>query len=444
MKKQIIDLALADAVHFLEKANTSKTFKNITEKYIEKHNKGIFVNFSYNSSNAESLFKSLERKYSFRLDSQSTFPFSRDRVLKVSKLRDKVDGKKRKLFDRSTTLSKIEKSYHQVNSYLNVKDNYMSLGQAPENLEDVLVNAFHEGDALTVHASLLQFEKRNTQNSIKQQKKLDGMLQNIQSQTRYVEYELKHVDELFLKQVLKRYFASIEEHARKLFNTKQVYVIYSEADWIRKYSEQKNHFHLDLKQIGSLTKYETEMILFIEENAHKMFNLLIQHGEFSYSVGESNTSSRYKKYNEYPEHEAYLMWEEKLNTFQKENPLFASTIHLYDEMKHALGKESFSANTLLKYAFKQFPQHIIDEYNFILNEKETADKKRFEFKPVTKEIPSIVEAFSELKFEVEQKQDMNYWYASRKVKYNDIIHSISNDEYELCMGKVKKEEEEWI
>jgi len=439
-----MDLALADAVHFLEKANTSKTFKNIVEKYIKKHNKGIFVNFSYNSSNAEGLFKSLERKYSFRLDSKAILPFSRDRVLKVSKLSDKVDDKKRKLFDRSTTLSKIEKSYHQVNSYLNVEDNYMSLGQAPENLEAVLVNAFHEGDTLTVHALLLQFEKRNTQNSIKQQKKLDDMLKNIQSQTRYVEDELKHVDELFLKQALKRYFTSIEKNARKLFNNKQVYVIYSEADWIKKYSEQQNHFHLDLKKMGSLTKYETEMILFIEENAHKMFNLLIQHDDFSYSVGESNTYSRYKKYGEYPEHEAYLMWEEKLNAFQKENPLFASTIHLYDEMKHALGKGSFSADALLKYAFKHFPQHIIDEYNFILNEKEKADKQRFEFKPVTKEIPSIVEAFPELKFEVEQKQDMNFWYAMRKVKYNDVIHSISNDRYELYLNKVKKEEDEWI
>lgn len=438
-----MDLALTDAVHFLEKANTSKTFKNIVEKYIEKHNKGIFVNFTYNSSNAEGLFKSLERKYSFRLDSKAVLPFSRDRVLKISKLLDKVDDKKRKLFDRSTTLYKIEKSYHKVNSYLNVEDNYVSLGPTPENLEDVLVNAFHEGDTLIVHASLLQFEKRNAQNSINQQNKLDSMLRNIQSQTRYVEYELRHIDELFLKQVLKSYFASIETHARKLFNNKQVYVIYNEADWIKKYAEQKNRFHFDLKQIGSLTKYETEMILFIKENAHKMFNLLIQHDEFSYSVGESNTYSRYKKYKEYPAHEAYLMWEEKLNTFQKENPLFASTIHLYDEMKHALGKGSFSSDTLLKYTFAHFSQSTINEYNFILQEKEKSDKQRFEFKPVTKEIPSIVETFSELEFKVEQKQNMNYWYATRKVKYNDIIHSISNDEYELCMGKVKKEEEEW-
>lgn len=444
MKKQIIDLALADAVSFLENVNTSKTFKNITEKYIQKHNKGIFVNFTYNASNAESLFQCLEGKYSFRISPKVVKPFSRDKVLNISRLLDKVDDTKRKLFDRRTALKKIQKSYHQMNSYLKVEDSYISISDIPANVEDVLVNAFQEGNALTVHASLLQFEMRNVKSSIKKEEKLNDMLRNVQNHTRYVENELKHVDELFFKQVLKRYYSSIEAHAKKLFNNKEVYVIYNETEWVKKYFNQRNQFYFDLKPISTLTKYETEMITFIEENAHKMFNLLIQHGEFSYSIGESNTSSRFKKYSENSAQQEYEKWEEALTEFQKENPLFSSTVHLYDEMSHALGKDAFSADALLQYTFKHFPQDLIDRYNFILKAKEKAEKDRYEYKPVTKEIPSIVEAFSELTFVVEQKQNMNYWYVTHKKKYNDVIQSISNDEYELCLNKVKKEQEEWI
>ncbi len=436
VKKNIINIALKEAAQFLGRLNTSKTFKAITDKYIKKHNKGIFVNFTFNAVDSSILFKGFQHKYSFETDKEVILPFNRNKVVHISNLNKKIDAKTRKLMEIQSNIRKVKARYKKTKEELHLlkDEDIVTLNKPTSLIEEQLLESFHNGDTLTVNDTLLALELHRIKYQLKVQRQLRNMLQITTQNTPYVEKALEEAETAFLKQVLKRYFTSIETQAQLIFGNAKLFVGYDEDEWVKDYHKAKKEFHFDDKVMGNLTPFETRMMRYIEDNCFK-YQLLVRKDEFSYSIGNHTRYGYFlPKKASYVELE-YKQWEQEYLKFQEQNPEFLSSVRLYEDLSSTVGKDIFSANALIQYIFKNFSQDMINQYNFLNKQLEKAEKAQHEYSYKIKKAPDILEAFPEIQFEVKQKQSMAHWIVSRKKEYEDIITTVCNNEYELRLAE---------
>lgn len=436
MQKNIVDLAITEAASYMEKLNTSRTYQNIVEKYIDKHNKGIFVDFTFNTNTAAGLFRYFEGIYNFKSSKEVTKPFSRDKVIKISNLNSKVKKKRRELNDKEEVYKKIQSRYRKLALHFGLK--IPKAYELPEDKFSHLIDAYSKGDTVHVSTSVLELELENIAKQIKIQYDLEAMLGKVSNNIPYVEYELKHIEEEFFKCVLRTYFSVIREHSSRLFDKEKVYVIYNEKEWLRMYKEERERTNNlnSVQTIGDSSKIDTFMILFIQKNFN-MFDLQVNKGEFSYAIGNRFTRTHFKNTPDEYNESNFEKWEKTLLSFQKQHSEFSVAVSVYNDIVASVGKNEESAHILLKYLFDKFPTELINEYNYITGEKRKAREKQTSFKPRNIEFPTIIQTFPNLNFVIRQVQDMNYWYALQQKKYNDVMCSISNDEYELKLYELK-------
>ncbi|MCU7667858.1 hypothetical protein [Bacillus thuringiensis] len=438
MQKNIVDLAITEAASYMEKLNTSRTYQNIVEKYIDKHNKGIFVDFTFNTNTATGLFRYFEHTYNFKSSKEVIKPFSRDKVIKISNLNSKVRKKKRELNDKEEVYKKIQSRYRKLALHFGLK--MPKTYELPEDKFSHLIDSYSKGDTMHVSTSVLELELENISKQIKIQNNLEEMLGNTSNNIPYVEYELKHVEEEFFKCVLRKYFSLIQEYSSRLFDREKVYVIYNEKEWLSSYKKERergNNLN-SIQTTGDSSKIDTFMILFIQKNFN-MFDLQVNKEEFSYAIGNHSTRTRFKNTPDEDKESEFEKWEKILLSFQEQHSEFSVAVSVYNDIVASVGKSEESAHILLKYLFDKFPTELINEYNYITGEKRKAREKRTSFKPKNIEFPTIVQTFPNLNFVIRKVQDMNYWYALQQKKYNDVMCSISNDEYELTLYELKED-----
>lgn len=432
MKKDILHLAMDETILHIKEMKTSKTFKSITEKYIKLHNMGIFINFSFNSSDATGLFGSFSHRYNFPIEIEIKKEFNRDRVLYFADLErgrvDKIKSLKNELRNNNDIVEEFERSI----KHFNLKLPSTSILSTP----GVIEKSYNENDLITLVLGLFFNRKKELEMKIRKTEKDLTYIRNSSNKIRYAEDELQNTEVEFFKIVLKRYISAIERYATSMFMNKKVCVVYSEKEWIEFYKTKRNNERNLSSTINGISNFEYMMIDLLKEKTTKI-KVKIYDTEFTYTVSKSGINCDYAKEPINPYKERLKDLYVQFDNFKEEYPEFFLATKLLSQLDSKVKHNDSLKIIIVNFLRANNSVDVISRYDCLV--KEIQDNEKQKFSPLMNIVrPKFNEVFPHLKIDTQKEKDMAYWYALQQEKYNEVIVSLSNNEFVFPLLKYPK------
>lgn len=431
MQKNIIELAKEEAITYLKNLDTSRTFKQIVDRYIKLHNKGIFINFRFNSSDATGLFGSFSHFYNFKIDSHINPEFRRDRVLLFGNLEKKQRNKINMYEKELEQIRSIENRFRESSRHfeLNLKD----VSVPTDITKEYLLDTYRNNEFLNFTSAAISLRKKNARDNEKTSRNLISLVNKLERDMRYVESELKHIELQYFKLVLKKYFDSIGLYAAQLFSVPKAIAIYREKEWLKFYTEKRdrtlNYYSSDV----NLSNFESFIIQIIEDNIDK-FSLKLFDDKYVYSVSNSHTSVDLLHK---PKNNIETKIEELNNAYREfvnQYPEFVVAVRTINDTAQKLDSQDHLLLNILSFIRQHYPGEIFEEYNNIVCKIQEAEKEKYSPESYPN-LPDFYASFSNLTFDIKKEKDLAYWYALKEERYNDVIQSITNKSYILPLTK---------
>lgn len=427
MTKNIIDIALHETKNYIKKLNTSKVFKNITDSYIHKHNKGFHVGFTYNSTDAKGLFSVFPHWYGFELEIDINPEFNRNREVHLINLDNRLNTEIKNLLDKKSRYRKIKNTHNELIASSSI--------EVPLQPNGKLVSTEHELGAAEFSSRLLDAILMDLKEKIERKKKHQHIIKSVWSSIHYPQTSLKHIEIEYFKKILCVYMSSIQMHVRKLFKNDEVYVLYKEKEWISGYEDYREKEKNGAQATDGLSRVENCILSYIQKKFNA-FSIQLHKEDFVFTIAKSFRDVSLKKNAVQNPKNQMQKWETDYRNFVERHPEFNLLLNLRNEIIYALDDKEPSVQLIMKYIFNTHTQQIIDEYNSLIKQKNEINKLHNNNSYRTgQDFPALQVAFPHVAFEVRTERDLGLSFALKEDIYNDVLVRVHNDAYNLTLSK---------
>lgn len=410
-KINILNQSRQEAMDYLKTLKTSNHFTHLIERYAKIHNKGIFVDFSYNSRNAVDLFDVLLQRYASDAPLLTGLrkDFSRNKVVKIKEIEKRMQQKERAVEKRHRDFKEFDNTYQHL--LMDLKSEIQ-----PEHKSNLV------GVEVVLGYEKQEYEKES-QNLKSAQRVIHTTLKN-----RRILTSVTHAAELiYLKLVVDFYMKRVESYLRGLFGTERLHLSYHTKDFLDRYK------NVDYPRVVAegLSPFEGRLMKTLED-CSTLFSVQIFTEEQIYKFSEkqffaSELKEANKKKADYP----LIVLDEQLQQLYLTHPDFYIYLKIAGDMDNKHYEQSEEYLTLRHFLLNSISKEVIEEYNHIVKEMQKIKQPEQRVAPKRKPLPSLSEHFPDLQFEFGQELDLGYKFGLNEVRYNTVFVAVSNDRLTL-------------
>lgn len=410
-KLNILLQSRQETMNYLIALNTSKHFSNLINRHAKLHNKGIFVNFSYNARNAVDLFDVLLRRYASDAPLLEGLrpEFSRSKVVRIKEMEKRIQQKERGMEKRHRDFREFDNTYQQL--LMDLKSSIQ-----PEHKSSLV------GVEVVLGYEKQEYEKES-QNVKNAQRVIHTTLKN-----RRVLTSVTHDAELvYLKLVVDFYMKRVESYLRELFGTERLRLSYHTKDFVDRYK----NVDYPRMSVEGFSPFESRLMKTLED-CSTLFSVQIFTEEQIYKFSEKQFfSTEVKEANKKKEDYPLIVLDERLQELYRTHPDFYIYLKMSGDMNNKNYGQSEEHQILRHFLLNSISKQVIDEYNQIVKEMQELKQPVQPAAPKRKPLPSLSEFFPDLQFEFGQELDLGYKFGLNKVKYNPVFVAVSNDRLSL-------------
>lgn len=412
--------SLLKSIHHLKSLSTVTHFEHVINRYLNLHNKGIFVDFSYNSLNANDLFGVLFQRYGVTPPENLYVQpkFTRMKKVKIDSIRTRIEQTMKSNSQNYSDFKKIEMQF--VDSKGDIQS---------------FLNSSHLA-TLDIVDTVFKLEKEKFE---KEKKSAQSMLQVLRftvNNTRRVTTATENSELMYFDLILDFYMKQVASYLKELFQNETLYVTYDKQTWREYFRSANNTIH-----DHELSSFENRIIQTITQNKGS-FTVEVKTVDYSYKFSKTSFWKEYIDVTKYqPTRRSTEDIELKLEGLYKKYPDFYLILRASQGFKNTYQTDTDAYHSLNYLLHHVFSKEVIEEYNQLINELNDIKKEHTKTSFPTREpIPTIQDVFPHLVFNIGQQLDWGYKIGLNQEKYNDIILSVSNDTHSLTFEEQIEED----
>lgn len=428
MSENVIELALNEALEHLKKLNIKQHYRNLLSRYMDYHNKGIYVHFNFGALKTADYFGHYVNRYGLPKEMLKLLndkkPF--DVRMRVYELKNRLE-KRKAGFEKD--LRRWEKLLGELKDDLSSLDKVddIKLIEAGRSLITIYENKIDE----------LTFQKDGLRKAI-------DNLRRMETQYKRIYEEFQNSDIQLLIHIVKYFMKALEKYLLKLFKNETVRLVYSTKDITKHYLESKNNSRIELYPDDELSVFEREIIGFLEQ-VKRRFKIFLEKDGLIYRLTASEHYfvpyiERSNKENFSSEKERLLV---PIQQFFNENRGFYLLLSAMANVEEKFGDDEV-VKEIHESLYKLYPEKTILKYYQLihdlkqkLNEFEGRETAEAQCYIDTKAIEKMIKDFPLLHFKHGVKEDENYNFIMKcynidhEKKFIYYIDEIANGEFLL-------------
>lgn len=416
-KINILEEGMKETVAYIKSLSTAFHFERIVERYIVLHNKGIFVDFNYNSLNAIQLFEVLLKRYGADRSYMNIInpTFSRASVVRTREIEKRLEHKKADVERRHRKFYELKQLKRQIEDQLN------------PTLTKEFLNTQEGVDYI------FSTEQANYEKELDRLKRQLDFLKRKDKNRRSATSATASYEQMVFRVVLSFYMKRLEAYLKDIFQTEQLSVVYDEKEWLKSFNQTPYSYATE----KGMTPFEQRMQNVISQNA-QLFSIKLFTPEQIYTLSKSGIySTNVNRADTQNKENPLADVESRLLSLYQNNQHFFLLMKLMGAWSESGYEESQETRSLKQLIFQNVSSEVINEYNRLLEEvRKVRNKPKKTFENRTKSTPKINEVFPQVHFEIGQIQDLGYKFALGEERYVTVLLSVSNGDFILPLNKV--------
>lgn len=384
----IVKQAFTETVEYLKRLDVKKHHKNLLLKYMDCHNKGIYIHFDYLSSNPQGYYGYYVNRYGL---SKEMLSFLHDQMpqdvrLKIIRLKNKTEKEMKEVSERL-------KAWHDVWDTFNNKINTW------EGEKDPIWTK--------IFSSLIDIYSRKIDEMSAKKMKLQCAMDNLErmeESIRRIGNSFNNADKQILKLVIKHFIGILSKYLSELFG-REARIIYSMDEIKKNYFKNKNQILPFFDP--NMSHFESGVLGFLKKNMMNMFKIEVETDEKIYCLTACGTNFSLMaklKCNLPSKYAIYTQMREFLNKNKALEFLLGELSVVSEFVKDESAKEEIG-----DLIVRLLPGEVIETYLDLLNEYKK-HHGTWESMHLWEEeaIKQMKEDFPALQFDVEKKENKIY------------------------------------
>lgn len=432
MRENIVELALNETLEYLKRLNIKQHYRNLLSRYMDYHNKGIYVHFNFGALKTADYYGYYVNRYGLPDEMLNLLNDKKpyDIRMKIFDLKKKIEKKKtsinQDLRQWRNLLTELKNELSRVSHFDDIK--LMQAGQSLISIYDQKI------DKLTFQKDCLEKASEN--------------LRRMENQYKRIYEEFQNADVQLVIHIVKYFIKTLEKYLFKLFKNETVRLDYSMKDITNRYLENKNNRRIELYPDHEMSIFEREMIGFLDQ-VKRMFKIVIEKDSLVYRLTASEyyfvprIEQRKKRESFTAEKERlFVPIQEFLNEHKGFYLLLTAMVNVErnfgdDEVIKAINEslyKLYSEKTILKY------YQLSHDLRQKLNEFEGKGTEEAQYYFATEAIEKMIKDFPSLHFKHGVKEDETYNFMMRhynldhEKKYVYYVDEIANEEFFLTIS----------